>query len=65
MGSLDVAAYAPLVSDSPAATGMRRAAVRMFARDGFGGTSTADRKHLQAGQPRCLLIRKSCCTRSR
>ena len=26
--------------DSPAATRMRRAAVEMFARDGFGGTST-------------------------
>ncbi|HMS74101.1 TetR/AcrR family transcriptional regulator [Gordonia sp. (in: high G+C Gram-positive bacteria)] len=49
MGQLDVeAAYAaPLVSDSPAATRMRRAAVEMFARDGFGGTSTRQiAKHL-------------------
>lgn len=38
---------APYVSDSAAAARMRRAAVEMFARDGFGGTSTRQiAKHL-------------------
>ena len=49
MGQLDVeAAHAPPpVSDSPAAARMRRAAVEMFARDGYGGTSTRQiAKHL-------------------